>query len=244
VTAEFPPEPPPAPQQQPAPQQPPAPEQQPPPSAPQPDPRRPLLANPVATGLIGVLVGVFLVGVPWLVIGLLGGPSGQTLNTPARLGGLGRAQDVIAKFDSVKGKAQIDRIDKTDRETATRVSAAYGGAAAVVQQYQDDQLRRGVQLTAVRALSPELVAPYEDLEALDLAKPSTELVRVGAVQCLLHNDPTPTGSTPDPESSFVINCQRTGPGLTVTVRSLGTEGNRDPQELAGLVELAWREVGE
>ncbi|WIY00289.1 hypothetical protein QRX60_40535 [Amycolatopsis mongoliensis] len=203
---------------------------------------RPVLARPVVAGLLGVLVGAFLVGVPWLVLSLLGGPSGQALTAPANLGGLSRAQDAIAKLDAVKGKPQIDRIAKTDQETASRVSAAYAGAGAVVQDYQDDELRRGLQLIAVRAPSPELFAPYEDVQALGVAKPGTELVRVGAVQCLVHNDPVAPGSTPDPDRSFVLNCQRTGPGLTVTVRSMGTDGNRDPQELAGIVEQAWREL--
>jgi hypothetical protein len=229
VTAEFPAEPPPDPPQPPAPQQ---------------VPRRPLLTRPVATGLIGVLVGAFLVGVPWLTLSLFGDePSGRSLTAPNGLGGLSRAQDAITKLDAVKGKPQLDRIDKTDRETASRVSAAYNGAGAVVQQYQDDGLQRGVQLIAVRAPSPELVAPYEDTEALGLVKPSTELVRVGEVQCLVHNDPAPVGSTPDPERSFVTNCQRTGSALTVTVRSLSSEGNRDARELAGIVDEAWTTLG-
>lgn len=222
---------------------PPAPGQQTPPQVPQPVPR-PLLARPVAVGLIGVFVGAFLVGVPWLVLSLFGDtPSGRSLTAPNALGGLSRAQDAIAKVDAVRGKATIDRIAKTDQETASRVSAAYDGAGAVVQDYQDEHLLRSFQLIAVRASSPELVAPYEDVQALGVAKPGTELVRVGAVQCLVHNDPAAPGSTPDPERSFVMNCQRTGPGLTVTVRSMGTEGNRDPQELAGIVEQAWRELG-
>ncbi len=204
--------------------------------------RRPPFARPVVAGLAGVLVGAFLVGVPWLTLSLLGGPSGQAPAAPANLGGLGRAQDAIAKLDAVRGKPQIDRIDKTDRETASRVSAAYDGAGAVVQQYQDERLLRSFQLVAVRARSPELFAPYEDVQALGIAKPGTELVRVGAVQCLVHNDPAAPGSAPDPDRSFVLNCQRTGPGLTVTVRSLGTEGNHDARELAGIVEQAWREL--
>jgi len=222
----------------------PAPGQQPWTPAPQPVPRRSLPARPVVTGLIGVLVGAFLVGVPWLVLSLFGGgsPSGRSLAAPPQLGGLSRAQEAIAKLDKTKGQSMIARIEKTDRETAARVTAAYGGAGAVVQQYQSDQLERGFQLIAVRAPSPELIAPYEDTEALGLAAPSTELVRVGAVQCLVHHDQEPAGSTPDPDRSFVTNCQRTGPGLTVTLRSLSSEGNRDPRELAGIVEQAWKEL--
>ncbi|MEU4248318.1 hypothetical protein AB0F15_13000 [Amycolatopsis sp. NPDC026612] len=206
-------------------------------------PRRALLARPAVTGLIGFLAGALLVGVPWLVLSLLGGgPSGRPLSAPATLGALDRAQEAIAKLDKVRGQPMIARIEKTDRETAARVSAAYGGAGAIAQQYQDSGLQRAVQLVAVRASSPELVAPYEDTEALGLAAPSTELVRVGAVQCLRHNPSTPAGSTPDPEQIVVTNCQRTGPGLTVTLRSLSSEGNRDPRELAAIVEQAWREL--
>ncbi|WP_410615037.1 hypothetical protein [Amycolatopsis sp. lyj-109] len=208
--------------------------------APTPAPRRSLLARPAVTGLIGFLAGAALVGVPWLVLSLFAGtPSGRSLAAPPRLGDLSRAQDAIAKLDSVKGQSTIARIDKTDRETAARTSAAYGGAGTIVQQYQDDGLRRGVQLIAVRAPSPELVAPYEDIEALGLAVPGTELVRAGAVQCLRHNPSTPVGSEPDPEQSFVVNCQRTGPGLTVTLRSLSSQGNRDPRELTAIVNEAW-----
>ncbi|MGW3966597.1 hypothetical protein ACWED2_42745 [Amycolatopsis sp. NPDC005003] len=204
-----------------------------------PVPRRSPLARPAVTGLIGLLAGALLVGVPWLALSLLGGPSGEPLTAPATLGGLGHAQDAIAKVDKAKGQAMIDRITKADRETAARASAAYGGAGAVVQQYQDDRLRRSFQLLAVRAPSPGLVVPYEDPEALGLATPSNELVRFGDVQCLVHHDPVNAGSTPDPEGSSVRTCQRVGPDLTVTLRSLSSEGNRDPREMAGLVEEAW-----
>ncbi|MEV7098442.1 hypothetical protein AB0M80_36950 [Amycolatopsis sp. NPDC051045] len=208
-----------------------------------PAPRRSLLSRPAVTGLLGVLIGALLVGVPWLVLTLLvDAPSGRALSAPPQLGGLSRAQEAIAKLDKVKGQPMIARIAKTDRETAARVSVAYGGAGAIAQQYQDARLQRAFQLVAVRASSPELVAPYEDTEALGLAAPSTELVRVGAVQCLRYNGSTPAGSAPDPERSFVTNCQRTGPALTVTLRSISSEGNRDPRELAGIVEQAWREL--
>ncbi|WP_206789821.1 hypothetical protein [Amycolatopsis sp. MtRt-6] len=204
-----------------------------------PVPPRSLLARPAVTGLIGFVAGAVLVGVPWLVLSLLDGPSGGPLTAPADLGGLSRAQDAVAKLDKAKGQALIDRIGKSDRETAARVSAAYGGAGAVVQQYQDDQLLRSVQLLAVRAPSPGLVAPYQDAAALGLAAPSTELVRFGDVQCLVHHDPVRAGSTPDPDQTSVQTCQRTGPGLTVTLRSLSSEGNRDPREMAGILEEAW-----
>lgn len=210
------------------------------PPEPPPRPRRALLARPAVTGLIGLLAGALLVGVPWLVLSRSGGnPDGRPLVAPAALGELGRTEDAVAKVDNVRGQAQIARVGKADRETGARVSAAYGGAPAVVQEYRDARLLHGLQLTAVRAASPDLIAPFEDPQALGVAKPSTELVRVGAVRCLLHNDPASPGSPPDPELTYVVNCQRTGPGLTVAVRSLGAEGNRDPEKIAGLLEQAW-----
>ncbi|MEU0537511.1 hypothetical protein [Amycolatopsis tolypomycina] len=207
--------------------------------APGPPARRPLLARPAVTGLAGFVAGAVLVGVPWLVLTLLAGPSGGPLTAPPTLGGLSRAQDAIAKLDKAKGQATIDRIGKSDKEDTARVSAAYGGAGAVVQQYQDDRLRRSVRLLAVRAPSPGLIAPYQDAEALGLAAPGTELVRFGDVQCLVHHDPENAGSAPDPERSSVRVCQHTGPDLTVTLQSISSEGNRDPREFAGILEEAW-----
>jgi hypothetical protein len=230
VTTEFPPEPAPAPPQ---------------PPAPHPVPRRPLFARPVATGLIGVLVGAFVVGVPWLTLSLFGDePSGRSLEAPNTLGGYETTQVAAGKLanGNPAGQSQIDRADKADRENATRISAAYGGAAAVSRSYHDAKFENGFQLTAVRAGSPELVAPYEDATALGLAAPSTELVQVGAVQCLLHNDPTPVGQAPDPERSFVTACQRTGDDLTVGLRIIAREDRPTPDRLAAAVDEAWREL--
>ncbi|MFF1612597.1 hypothetical protein ACFVYA_32890 [Amycolatopsis sp. NPDC058278] len=203
--------------------------------------RRSLLARPAVTGLLGFVAGAVLVGVPSLVL-TLGGPSGRSLSAPPRLGELSRSPEAIAKFDARQGQAMITGIEKADRETAARVSAAYDGAGALAQHYQDDRLRRGVQLIAVRAPSPGLVAIYDDFAALGQGAPGTELVRIGDVQCLRHNGPAAPGSAPAPQESFVTNCQRTGPDLTVTLRSLSSEGNRDPRELAALVDQAWREL--
>lgn len=251
MTTEFPPGPEP---ESPAQQQPPVQPQPVPPAqqqpewqgpAPQPAPRRTLFARPVATGLIGVLVGAFLVGVPWLVLGLLGGPSAQPLKAPDTLGGYLTVQAAVTKIDKggAAAKSQIERADKADRENTTRISEAYGGAAAVSRTYNDEGLLNGFQLTAVRADSPSLIAPYEDATALGLAAPSTELVQVGAVQCLLHNDPTPLGQQQDPESSFATACQRTGAGLTVTLRTTARDTPPTPEKLAAVVEEAWTALG-
>ncbi|MFJ7213807.1 hypothetical protein [Amycolatopsis sp. NPDC098790] len=208
--------------------------------------RRPLLARPVAVGLIGVLVGAFLVGVPWLTLSLFGdAPGGRPLEAPGTLGGYESTQVAVGKLGSAgtAGKAQIERADKTDRENAARVSEAYDGAPAASRSYSDARLTNGFQLTAVRAPSPELFAPYEDATALGLAAPSTELVRVGAVQCLRHNDPTPLGREPDPDSSFVTACQRSGPALTVLLRITAREDTPTAERLAAAVEEAWTTLG-
>ncbi|MEV4051794.1 hypothetical protein AB0J55_11465 [Amycolatopsis sp. NPDC049688] len=120
-----------------------------------PEPKaRPLLTRPAVTALIGLLTGALLVGVPWLVTSGGGAePDGRPLVAPAALGELGRTEDAVAKIDNVRGQAQIARVEKADRETGARLSAAYGGAAAVVQEYQNATLFHGLQLTAVRAAS-------------------------------------------------------------------------------------------
>jgi hypothetical protein len=229
-------------------QQPSQPQSQPVPPAqqqPAPPPRRPLFARPVATGLIGVVVGAFLVGVPWLVIGLLGGPSAQPLKLPDTLGGFTTTQAAATKIakGGPAGKAQIERADKAESENAARISEAYGGAAAVFRSYSDEGLESGFQVAAVRAESPELVAQYEDTQALGQAVPTTELKRIGSVQCLVHNEITPLGQPVDPEKAFVMNCQRTGGGLTVQLRNTTTEDAHDPARFAAVVEEAWTALG-
>ncbi|MEA5365123.1 hypothetical protein VA596_36705 [Amycolatopsis sp., V23-08] len=216
-----------------------------PPAARQRERRRPLFARPIAVGLIGVLVGAFLVGVPWLVIGLLGGPSPQPLKLPDTLGGFETTQAAVTKIakGGTTGKSQIERADKAETENASRISAAYGGAAAVFRSYSDPGLSSGFQVAAVRADSPELLAQYEDTAALGQALPSTELKRIGPVQCLIHNEITPAGQTVDPENSFVMSCQRTGGGLTVQLRNTTTEDAHDPARFAAVVEEAWTALG-
>ncbi|MFG1647650.1 hypothetical protein ACGFMK_45825 [Amycolatopsis sp. NPDC049252] len=204
-------------------------------------PRRPLSTRPVAVGLAGVLVGAFLVGVPWLVLGLLGGPSPEPLKLPDTLGGFETTQAAVAKVakGGSLGKSQIERADKAESENASRISAAYGGAAAVFRSYSDPGLEGGFQVAAVRADSPELLAQYEDTAALGQALPSTELKRIGPVQCLIHNEITPQGQRVDPENSFVMNCQRSGGGLTVQLRNTTTQDAHDPARFAAVVEEAW-----
>ncbi|WP_328454364.1 hypothetical protein [Amycolatopsis sp. NBC_00438] len=240
MTAEFPPGPEPAPQP-PAPQ-PPVPQ---PPTQQQPSPRRPRSTRTVAVGLAGVLVGVFLVGVPWLVIGLLGGPSAQPLKLPDTLGGFTTTQAAVTKIadGGAAGKSLIERADKAEGENASRISAAYRGAAAVFRSYSDEGLESGFQVAAVRADSPELLVQYEDTAALGLAVPTTELKRIGAVQCLVHNGTTPLGQPVDPEQSVVTNCQRTGGGLTVQLQNTTSHNAQDPARFAAIVQEAWTALG-
>lgn len=240
MTTEFPPGPGPQPPAQQEPRQQPM-----PPAAPRAPQRRPLFARPALTALIGFVVGAFVVGVPWLVIGLLGGPSAQPLKLPDTLGGFTTTQAAVTKIADGRaaGKSQIERADKAEGENASRISAAYHGAAAVFRSYSDEGLESGFQVAAVRADSPELLAQYEDTAALGLAVPMTELKRIGAVQCLVHNGTTPLGQPVDPEQSVVTNCQRTGGGLTVQLRNTTTQNAHDPARFAAIVQEAWTALG-
>jgi hypothetical protein len=211
----------------------------------QPAPRRLPSTRTVAVGLAGVLVGVFVVGVPWLVIGLLGGPSAQPLKLPDSLGGFTTTQAAVTRIadGGAAGKSQIERADKAEGENASRISAAYDGAAAVFRSYSDEGLESGFQVAAVRADSPELLVQYEDTAALGLALPTTELKRIGPVQCLVHNGTTPLGQPVDPEQSVVTNCQRTGGGLTVQLQNTTTHNAQDPARFAAIVQEAWTALG-
>ena len=207
---------------------------------PAPPPKRPLVV-PAALG--GLIVGAALVGIPWLLFGTSGGAANSSpLTVPDTLGGLERSQVAVGKVTDNTGvaKSEADRDDKDNRENAARVSAAYGGAAAVVQTYHDDRLERGYQLTAVRANTPGLIAPYEDTELLGLAEPSQEVKEFGAVQCLVHHLATAAGETPSADKTTVSSCQRSASGLTVQLKVINqTEDNRDPAKLATTVDEAW-----
>ncbi|MER6139882.1 hypothetical protein ABT174_07460 [Streptomyces sparsogenes] len=201
--------------------------------------------HPLVSGVIGLVVGLALVGIPVLLSdddgggGFGGGGGGAELAAPAKLGGLRPLADVQRKEGIPKAGKMADGLVEEDRKSGERLSEAYGGAAAVVKRYADDDAETVVTLVAVRSRSPKPYVPYEDRERLALAVPPDELKVIGEVSCVLYNQPTPADSKPTAESVHVTYCQRTGDGLTVQIRPTGSGLANRPAKVADLVEKAW-----
>ncbi|NUS88245.1 MAG: hypothetical protein HOY75_37490 [Streptomyces sp.] len=207
------------------------------------------LRNPLVAAALGLVVGLAAVGIPVLLSnddgnggGFGGGGGGGELSAPAKLDGLRPLAEIQRGAGIPKAKEMADGIAKEERKSGERLSEAYGGAAAVVRQYADDDVQTTVTLIAVRSRSPKPYVPYEDRERLALAVPPDELKVFGDVSCVLYNQPTPEGSKPTAESVHVTLCQRTGDGLTVQIRPVGSGMANQPEKVAALVEKAWSQL--
>ncbi|MES4902693.1 MULTISPECIES: hypothetical protein [unclassified Streptomyces] len=205
------------------------------------------MRNPLITAALGLVVGLAAVGIPVLLSdddggGFGGGGSGGELSAPAKLDGLRPFADIQRASGAPKAKEMADGIAREERKSGERLSEAYGGAAAVVKQYADEDVETTVTLIAVRSRSPKPYVPYEDRKRLALAVPPDELKVFGDVSCVLYNQPTPEGSKPTAESVHVTLCQRTGDGLTVQIRPGGSGVANQPEKVASLVEKAWAEL--
>ncbi len=205
------------------------------------------LRNPLVTAALGLVVGLAAVGIPALLSdddggGFGGGGDGGKLSAPAKLDRLRPLADLQRSASMSKAKELADAITKEEGKSGERLSEAYGGAAAVVRQYADQQFQTTATLIAVRSRSPEPYVPYVDPKRLGLVKPQDELKTIGDVSCVLYNQPTPAGSEPTADSVRVSYCQRTGDGLTVQIRTVGGGEANQPDKVAAMVEAAWSEL--
>lgn len=221
----------------------PFPQYQPGPPAPVP-PRRRGVPLALVTAVVGLVVGGLGVGLPWLLSGGggggLGGSSAAVL-APGSLGDLKSLHDASVQVAGDKGAANAQRQAADDVQSAKLLSTAYGGAAATVAHYADEELENIVTLFVVRADSPEPFVPYENLKELAEAVPQNELVRVGDVACVVFNSQF-VKSGPEPTDGVVTTlCQRSGNGLTVQVR-VGGDIQHHPDQVAALVDDAWASV--
>jgi hypothetical protein len=197
------------------------------------------LRSPLVVGIAGLVVGVVAVGVPWLASGTTStspfGAGKASLKAPTSIGGYTQLRK-NPKF----GAASLKMINDSDPQSAKNLSAAYGGAAAVVEPYADAGLETFVTLEAVRAQSPTPYVPYENAQDLGLAKPDQEIVVFGAVHCLVANNPTQAGQAEQPDGINTLTCERTSAHLTVRLR-FGGGGDlmHSPQQAAALVDTAW-----
>lgn len=206
------------------------------------------LRHPLVTGAIGLVVGLAAVGIPVVLSdddgggGFGGGGGDAKLSAPAKLDGLRPFAEIQSESGVPKAKDMADAITEEDRKSGERLSEAYGGAAAVVKRYADDGVLTTATLVAVRSRSPKPYVPDQDPKRLGLEKPQDELKTIGDVSCVLYNEPTAAGSEPRKESVHVTYCQRTGDGLTVQIRPVGSGMANQPEKVAALVEKAWSEL--
>lgn len=201
-------------------------------------PQRRHVPVPLVAGVIGVLIGALGVGLPWLLSGGGGGGSSTaSLSAPSTLGSLLSYQNASARFGS-RALANARQHADDDGQSTRLLSAAYGGAAALVAQYSDNELNSMASLLIVRADSPQPFALYENLKETGLAAPVNEVERFGAVSCLVQNVAIGSSATEPAQDVYASYCQRSGPGLTVQVRPSG-DISHHPDQIAALVDDAW-----
>jgi len=202
--------------------------------------RRSLSRSPLAVGVAGLVVGALVAGVPLLLSQNTKafGATGDALNAPGAIGGFSS----MARNSKVDA-ATVKRIQSQDAVSTKNLSAAYGGAAAVVGEYSNADISTEFELEAVRAQSPKPFFPYVDAHAIGMDKPSQEIVTFGRVACLVANIPVGVGQQEQPQSATAITCERTSAHLTVRLR-FGGGGDlmHSPQQAAALVDTAWSAI--
>lgn len=179
-----------------------------------------------------------------LVLILLGGSGSavaatrdKALSAPSKLGPYVRYADVT-KNKSGPGQKLVKRYATWSQKTAAVISAAYGGAPAVMERYSDQNFATLLALYAVRAPSPKPWTTYVDPVFLGVVRPLTETLTFGDVTCLVQNAQTPRGQKPAKDSVITIRCQRSDSHLTVMVDAQGVL-QHSPQGVAALVDDAW-----
>ncbi len=164
----------------------------------------------------------------------------SSFTPPEKLGAYIPFRDVKIIKTNAQGAKQAKRHELWDRKTAATLSAAYGGAQAVAEDYSNEDLSDSALLVAVKAPSPKLWVYYSDPVTLGLVRPFQEVRTFGQVQCKVQNDPTIAGKKPAPSSVHVAGCQRSGPHLTVQIQNVaGDELGNHPETVAQLVDQAY-----
>ena len=188
----------------------------------------------VLAGVAGLVVGAVLASGMWLLFGNENGSSSSSVSAPERLGEYYRFPDLPKIGDGDNQQRMVDRQNRYDQENTARLSAAYDGAGAVVQQYASEDLDSMFSLEVVRAKSP--YPPYvqfSDPKDLGLDKPVEEVLEYGDVACAVRNQPS--------QPPIVMTCVRTSGDLTVAITHV-TDTDVEPADVAKLVDEAWSEV--
>jgi hypothetical protein len=195
----------------------------------------------VVAGLAGLAVGALGVGGAWLASGSGAATDTRAINAPDKVGKY-ILFDQVESIKSPKAASLVTKVRSENEQSSRRLSQSFGGTAAVVQMYSDQELQQQLTLMIYRARSPHpQYVHYEDTQALGLARPYESEEEFGEVSCVVRNDITMAGTTPSPDSQHVTSCSRTGSALTVEIRPNVVLGN-NPAEVAKLVDEVWNSV--
>ena len=160
----------------------------------------------------------------------------ETITAPSTL-----AADLVSDDPKVAVLAELNAAD------ADRLSSAYGGAQAHVRTYVTAGAGTEiVTLRAVRSDSPLPRVRYVDLERAELLAPNLELQHLptgvtgsGDVYCTVQNfSVRPDGDRAD-LSPQVLECFRTGDGLTVWLAFISDEAPDDVRRAATMTADTW-----
>jgi hypothetical protein len=174
-----------------------------------------------------------------LAAGAVSTSGASSFTPPKTLGGYLRFGDAKLSKTAL-GLKQAKRHAAWDRKTAATAAAAYGGAAAISEDYTNEELSDFALLVAVKAPTTRLWVPYTDPVVLGVVKPFSEVRTYGSVQCQVQNDPTIPPKKPVAASVHTVMCQRSGPHLTVQLRNVsGDHLGNHPEKVAQMVDQAF-----
>jgi len=140
----------------------------------------------------------------------------QPIEMPATLAGFIDQGKAIQDVNAGAGQDRIAHLDQINQLTTTAMKESFGDVGVGVRSYATPGLESFGTGIAVRAPAPLLeVLPAQDADYLGLAAPPQEITVVGEVRCLVTNPVTAKGQQVDPAGIKPVQCQRTGPALTI-----------------------------
>ena len=201
-----------------------------------------LLLAAVAGFVVAAVIGAVLVATGVAHFGSSSGPSTAPLSMPASLGAYVRFSD--ARVNQQERAAQAVAYRRgDDARTAQELSAAHAGAAAAVQSYADQKLLIQFSVWAVRDETPRPVVFDVTAKESGTAQPYKQVKKIGSAYCELTTTKFATyGSKPPPNSQVASLCQRSEPGLTVSIVGGSPPLFNHPSQVVALLDEAWAQL--
>ena len=189
----------------------------------------------LVSGIAGLAIGALVVGLLWLTLGgsTEGGASSAPVALPASVGEYHRFGDQSVNQQAAAQGAVAQQAE-WDKQTAEHLSAAYHGAPAAVATYTTANLDPLIHVLVVRAPSPDLFAPYAELNTLGAKVPEKEAKTFGDVHCIVQND---VANAP---RVLATECRRSDAGLTVHIPPVSA---LDPHQVAAVVDEVFDALG-